>query len=88
MYKRPMNLRNLHLVDMRHHPVDTRMLEDNQYPVRSVHQTRSTHENQQLHMRMYKQTMYLCNLHLVDMRHHPVDTRMVGDNQYPVRSEQ
>ena len=70
LYKQTMNLRKQYLVDTRHHQVDTRMLEDTLLPVHFVQQTRSTHERQQLHMRMYKQTMNLRKQYLVDTHHH------------------
>ena len=51
------------LVDKHLHPVDRRMLEGTQTRYHFVQQTHSKNEHQQLHMRMYKQTMNQRNLH-------------------------
>ena len=66
-----MNQRNLDLAqDKHHHPVDRRMLEGTQTRYHFVQQTQSKNEHQQLHMRMYNQTMNQRNQCLVDKHHH------------------
>ena len=66
-----MNQRNLDLAqDKHHHPVDRRMLEGTQTRYHFVQQTQSKNEHQQLHMRMYKQTMNQHSLYSEGINHH------------------